>query len=313
MRITNQMSYQQLTSSVLDNQQAVFGAQQKVSTGKRINAPSDAPVDFSRMARMNNSLSDVKRYSGNVEQAKSELTTVDSVLQQTVSIFQRASEIATQAADPTKTAANLQSMGEEVNTQITSLLQIANTTYDGHTLFSGTGGPQQAYVATASGGSVDANGTSLPDTFTYQGSTDSRTIEISQNNSIEVGIPGSDISSTGAVFKTSTVDLFDTLRQLRDQLNSGTAPTTTTTQQLQDSQDHVTNVLATVGGRSAVLDTSGKLLSQSETTLTDDVGNVGSLDVAQAVMTLSNKQQAYQAALSATAGLSKNTLIDWLR
>ena len=308
MRITNQMSYQQLSSSVLDNQQAVYNAQQQVSSGKRISVPSDDPVDFGRMARMNNMLGSVQRYSKNIDQAKSELATVDSTLQQAGNIFQRANELAVQAADGTKSAAERKSMGEEVDALLTSLLTIANTTYDGHTLFSGTSGAQKAYAA------QDSNGDGRLDTFTYQGGADPRVLAVTDTTDVAVGIPGSDTSSTGAVFQTSSVDLFATLQQFRDQLLSGATVTGSTIgQQLQESQEHLTSVLATVGGRSSALDASSKLLSQRETDLTDDVGNVQSLDLAKAMMTLTNKQQAYQAALSATAGLSKNTLIDWLR
>ena len=308
MRITNQMSYQQLSSSVLDNQQAVYDAQQQVSSGKRISVPSDDPVAFGRMARMNNTLASVQRYSKNIDQAKSELTSVDSALQQAGSLFQRAQEIATQASVDTKTAAERKSMGEEVDSMLTSLLDIANTTYDGHTVFSGTSGTSPAYKAT------DVSGDGHLDTFAYQGGTSPRMISVTDANAIAVGVPGSDTSSTQAVFQSSSVDLFSTLSQFRDQLLSGATITGSTIgQQLQDCQEHLTGVLATVGGRSAALDASSKLLSQRETDLTDDVGSVQSLDIAQAMMTLTNKQQAYQAALSATAGLSKNTLIDWLR
>ena len=308
MRITNQMSYQLLSSSVLNDQQAVYNAQQQVSSGKRVSSAADDPVDFGRLARMNSSLAGVQRYSKNIDQAKSELTTVDSALQQAGDIFQRAKEIAVQASDDTKTAAELQAMGEEADALLTSLLNVANTSYDGHTVFSGTSGAQKAYTA------IDSNADGMLDTFTYQGGTDPRIMAVTDTSNVEVGIPGSDTSSTGAVFQSSTVDLFDTLKQFRDQLLSGaTFNGSAVGQQLQDCHEHLTSVLASVGGRSTALDASSKLLSKRETDLTNDVGDVQSLDISKAMMALTNKQQAYQAALSATAGLSKNTLMDWLR
>lgn len=308
MRITNQMSYQQLTSSVLSNQQAVYESQQQVSSGQRVAKPSDDPVDFGRLARMRNSLADVQRYAKNITQAKSELMTVDSALQQAGDLFQRASEIAVMASDGTKSDAERRAMGEEIDTQLTALLQIANTTYDGHTVFSGTRGSQTAYDAS------DMDGDGRLDTFSYQGGTGARMIKISENSSVEVGIPGADDSSTQAVFKTNTVDLFDTLRQFRDQLLNGVPISgSTTPQQLQDCFEHVVSVRATAGGKSEALDACGQQLSQRETDLTNDADDIESLDIAKAMMALTNKQQAYQAALSATAGLSKNTLLDWLR
>ena len=294
MRISNQMSYQQLSSSVLNNQQSVYDAQQQVSTGKRINAPSDDPVDYNRMARMNDSLADIDRYSKNIAQAKSELATVDSALQQAGNLFQQASEIAVQASDDTKSSSERQAMGEQVDAMLSALVNIANTTYGGHTVFSGTSGAKNAYLATDSG-------SGRLDTFTYQGNTDPRSLAVTDTSTMEIGLPGSDTSSTQSVFQTSTLDLFDTLRQFRDQLLTGASLAgTTIAQQLQDCHAHLTDV-------------HSKLLSQRQTDLTGDVNDIGSLDIAKAVLTLTSKQQAYQAALSATAGLSKNTLIDWLR
>ena len=308
MRITNQMSFQQLSSSVLSDQQAVFDGQQKVSSGKRVTTPADDPIDFGRMARMNNSLAGVQRYAKTIDQAKSELATVDSALQQAGNIFQQAAELSVQANDDTKTAAERQSMGEQVDALLTGLLNAANTTYDGHTIFSGTSGADKAFVGT------DTNGDGRLDNFTYQGNTDGRAVTISENSTIDVGIPGGDLTSTQAVFQTSTVDLFDSLRQMRDRLlNGDSLAGTTIVQQVHDCQEQLTNVESTIGGRSAALDVSSKLQSQRETNLTNDVSSIGALDVAKAVMDLTNKQQAYQAALSATAGLNKNTLIDWLR
>ena len=314
MRITNQMSYQQLTASVLGNQQAVYDAQQQVSSGKRINAPSDDPVGYARLAGMNDSLASVQRYSKTIDQAKSELTTVDSALQQAGNIFQQASEIAVQASDDTKTAAERQAMGVQVDALLNGLLNIANTTYNGHTVFGGTSGAQQAYGATASGSTTDPNGNRLLDTFTYHGTTNPREVAISENSTIAVGFPGSDTSSTQAVFQTSAVDLFATLSQFRNDLNNGVPIVgTNDVQQLQACGEHLTDVLADLGGRTTALDVSSKIQSQRETDLNSDVSSVGSIDIAQAVLSLTSKQQAYQAALSATAGLSKNSLIDWLK
>ena len=308
MRITNQMSFQQLSSSVLNDQQAVFDGQQKVSSGKRVITPADDPVDFGRMARINNSLAGVQRYAKSIEQAKSELATVDSALQQAGNLFQQAAELSVQANDDTKTAAERQSMGEQVDALLNGLLNIANTTYDGHTVFSGTSGAPKAFVGT------DSDGDGRMDTFTYQGNADARALTVSENSTVDVGIPGGDRSSTQAVFQTSSVDLFDSLRQMRDRLLSGVSLAgTTIVQQVNDCHEQLINVEATIGGRSAALDVSSKLQSQRESNLTNDVSSIGSLDVAKAVMDLTNKQQAYQAALSATAGLNKNTLIDWLR
>ncbi len=308
MRITGQMSYQLLTSAVLGNQQSVYDAQQQISSGKRVARPEDDPVDFERLARMRDSLASVQRYGRNIAQAQSELATVDSALQKAGTLFQRASEIAVQASDGTKSAAERQAMGEEVDALLAELISVANTSHDGHTVFSGLRGSTTSYEGT------DADGDGRLDTVAYQGGTGVRTVAVSAEGDIVVGLPGSDTASSQAVFQTDTLDLFATMKQFRDRLlNGDTIVDTDTVGQLQNCHEHVLGVLAVVGGRSEALRINSESLSKRETELVSSVDDLASLDVAKAVMNLTNKQQAYQAALSATASLTKDTLLNWLR
>jgi flagellar hook-associated protein 3 FlgL len=302
------MSYQLLSSSVLGNQQSVYDAQQQITSGKRVDRPEDDPVDFERLAVLRDSLSAVQRYSRNIAQAQSELSTVDSTMQQVGQLFQRASEIAVQASDGTKSVAERRAMGEEVDALFSELLSMANTKHDGHTIFSGLRGSATSYEGT------DADGDGRLDTITYQGGSGVRSVAVSGEGEVAVGLPGTDTSSPQALFQTDTLDLFATVKQFRDRLlNGDTIVDTDTIGQLQTCHEHVMGVLAMVGGRSEALRINSAAVSKRETDLVTSKDDLESLDVAQAMMTLTNKQQAYQAALSATAGLTKDTLINWLR
>jgi flagellar hook-associated protein 3 FlgL len=308
MRITGQMSYQLMSNAVLGNQQAIYETQQQISSGKRVARPEDDPVDFERLARVRESLAGVQRYSRSIAQAQSELATVDNALQKANTLFQRAQELAVQASDGTKSAEERKAAGEEVDSLLAELISVANTMHDGHTIFSGLRGSPTTYEAT------DADGDGRLDTIAYQGGSGVRNVAVSPEADVAVGIPGTDTASSQAVFQTDTLDLFATMKQFRDRLLNGDEISgTDTISQLQTCQDHVLGVLAVVGGRAEALRFNSESLSKRETELTNNIDDLESLDVAKGVMTLTNKQQAYQAALSATANLSKDTLLNWLR
>lgn len=308
MRITGQMSYQLLSNSVLGNQQSIYETQQQISSGKRVSRPEDDPVDFERLARVRESLANVQRYARSIAQAQSELATVDNALQKASTLFQRAQELAVQASDATKSAEERKAAGEEVDALLAELISVANTTHDGHTIFSGLRGSTTSYTAT------DADADGYLDTIAYQGGTGVRTVAVSTEADVAVGIPGTDASSSQAVFQTDTLDLFATLKQFRDRLLNGDEISgTDTLGQLQACHDHVLGILAIVGGRTEALKFNSDALSRREVELTTNIDDLESLDVAKGIMALTNKQQAYQAALSATSSLNKDTLLNWLR
>ncbi len=307
MRITNQMAYNTVTSSILRNRSAAYDAQEQISSGKQISRPSDDPVAYESLARLRDDLAAVERRTGNVAKAQLELTTVDGAMQDVVDILQRVHEIAILASGGTPYTTELKALGEEVDAYVNGLVSAANTPFEGHALFGGLQGGKTAYEPR------DNDGDGRTDAVAYQGDSGTRKVEVGNGTYVNVNIVGSDPTSSHAAFESDTVNLFDTIIQFRDRLLAGDSIVETdTVKQLQDCQEHILGVQGVVGGRAESLKFHGASLSNREKDVQNAIDGTESVDVAKAAMDLAGKQQAYEAALRSATTLWQNSLLDLL-
>lgn len=80
-----------------------------------------------------------------------------------------------------------------------------------------------------------------------------------------------------------------------------------------DGIDHINNMLSTIGAREETLGLHEDILSQHQVNITDALEQTESIDIAQAVMELSQQQAAYEAALRASSMfLNQPTLIQYV-
>ena len=308
MRISEQTSFRLINDSIALNQDAVHRIQAQVSSGRKVLAPSDDPGAYEAIERMTGELSSLSRFQENAVMAEVELLSFDSVLQNVQDLLQRTSELAISSSDATLTDQDLEAIAAQVDNVLTSIVDAGNTFQNGRFIFGGLRSDTKPYDA------VDSDGDGMIDSVSYNGGTGVREIEIGQGSYVTVNIPGSDPSSSGGVFQTDSIDIFQTLITFRDNLLSGT-PTaeTDTLDQLEKCQEHVLDTLAIVGAREGRVRLGKETLSEWETGLRTLLDEKESIDVAQAIMELSEKQLAYEAALRAAATmLDSDSLIDLL-
>ena len=129
------------------SQLAVNTALQEVSTGKSVSVPSDNPAASASMVQNTIETSDVDQYTQNVSSVLSMVQTADSTLSSVVSSLTQAVSLGTEGANGTMSAANQQAIATEVQGILTSVVSMANTTYQGSYLFGGTASTQAPYTA----------------------------------------------------------------------------------------------------------------------------------------------------------------------
>lgn len=308
MRVTNQEMRRMLEDAVLQSQRDVYAIQEKMSSGRAVNRASDDPNTFGAISSLKDELATVERFSDNVTRARNELQVIDGALQDVVGILQRASEMAVQASDDTLDDASKAAYGETVEGLIVTLINLANTTHNGQSVFDGLRGGTEAFEG------VDTDLDGRIDTVNYLGSTGQRKVEIAKGVYVSVNLAGSDAASQESAFVSSTADLFDTLIEFRDRLLAGDSiGASDSLERLDDCQEHVLGVLGSVGGRGSSLEFAQDALTIQERDLVNNIGDKESIDVAEAVMQLTTKQQAYQAALRATTAMMQEGLVDLLK
>jgi len=138
MRITQSMIYDNYVSQMQTSLGAYMNSAEQGSTQKKINAPSDDPAGTYKVLNLRNSTTYNKQLLSNCDTAKGWLQLEDSVLAtQVPTVLTSIKELAEQAATGTYTAEQRLDIAYQVRQQFGSLINLANTEFDGKSLFAG--------------------------------------------------------------------------------------------------------------------------------------------------------------------------------
>ena len=293
-RITQGMMNQTLLYDLRNVTNQLSTSEQQLSSGYKLNQPSDDPYGASQALKLRADLAANKQYQSNVQDANSWQNVADTALGDIGDSIQRARDLVIQGANDTNDASDRQAIVTELNQLIDSIKTDGNTQYAGRYIFSGTATNTQPYQL----GSNDA----------YSGNTAMITREIGVGVQVAINTPGSSVIGDG------TGGLLATLRGIVNDLQSGNtnALSTTDLNALDTANDTLLNARAQVGALSNRLTTASNRLQSTEQSTTQLLSNVQDADMTQVMVNFSTQQAAYQAALRAGAQIIQPSLMDFL-
>jgi flagellar hook-associated protein 3 FlgL len=182
MRVSNDTLRSAFLAALEAAQRRVIDTQEKVSSGKRVNKPSDDPVAAARIAHLDASLSRLDQYKSNSDFARNQLGLEESSLDDVISNLQRVRELALQGNNSTASDSDRRDIAAEVRQARDALLALANTTdVDGRHLFGG-------YVESATPFTTTASGVVV-----YNGDQGQRTLQISDSRFVAINDSGSEV------------------------------------------------------------------------------------------------------------------------
>ncbi len=293
-RITQGMLNQTLLYDLGNVTSQLQTSEQELSSGYKLNQPSDDPYAASQALKLRADLASNKQYQGNVSDANAWQSVADTALGDIGDSVQRARDLVIQGANGTNGASDRAAIVTELSQLIDSIKTDANTQYAGRYIFSGTATNTQPYQQ----GAVDS----------YSGNTASITREIGAGVQVSINQPGS------AIIGDASSGLLATLRGIVNDLNSGNtgALSTTDLTALDSANDSLLNARAQVGALSDRLTTATNRLQQTEQSTTQLLSNVQDADMTQVMVSFSTQQAAYQAALRAGAQIIQPSLMNFL-
>jgi flagellar hook-associated protein 3 FlgL len=182
MRVTNDTMRSAFLAALDDARRRVIDTQRQVSTGLRVNAPSDDPVAAARIAQLDSSLARVDQYHANSLFARNQLGLEEEALSEAIGNLQRIRELTLQANNASTSIADRRIIAAEIEEHRGALLAIANTTdVDGRHLFGG-------YRESGTPFTVAADGS-----VAYNGDQGQRTLQISDNRFVAINDSGADL------------------------------------------------------------------------------------------------------------------------
>jgi len=192
--------------------------QEKISSGRAILNASDDPVAAVNLSAAKEQKVLIERFEENVYIAQNRLEASDKVLQESVSVLTRITELATQARNPTYDAFSRRAILTEITELREVLMGLANTKdARGHSLFAGFNTDAEAFVKNSD------------DTISYNGDRGTHTVQISENMTVPTGIDGATVfgrveTANGRRDLFSIVDSvmasIDPLRDLNEQASA---------------------------------------------------------------------------------------------
>ena len=182
-RISSIEQFQQGIDNILRQQARLNQTQLELSTGKKVNKPSDDPSAATQLLKLSTLKSNTNQYDRNIDAARNQLELQESVLANVGNVLQRVRELVIQANNATQSNQSRAAIADELYNRIDELLQYANTKDpDGEYIFSGFNARTPAYVKSGAG-------------YTYQGDQGQRFLQISEDTQIAVRNNGEEIFS----------------------------------------------------------------------------------------------------------------------
>jgi len=284
-----------ILAALWQTQQNEQTALQEISSGRRVNQPSDDPAAAAIYSGNVATESRIDQYLQSVGSLRAQFQSADAALGSVVTALNQAITLGTEAANGDMNPDNLQQILQGVQGVLNQVLQLANTSFRGTYIFAGTATTTTPFVL--NNGAV-----------TYSGNSGVNDVAIADSRTLVTNKPGDQI------FQNAAGDVFGSLQALVTALQNGdqTAAGTATTavgealQRLSVERTFYGNNLNQLNGDESALQQQNLNLKSQDNTL------VG-VDLAKAATDLSQAQTAHQATLSAAAQVLQPTLLDYLR
>ena len=146
MRISTRQNFLQSVQNMQTSQNRLATLQNQVSTGKRIDKPSDDPVAAAQLVKLNRELAQTEKYQENIEITQRRLELQDTVLANVGNANDRMQELIIQGRNDTLTAADRKTIATELRELAEYSAGLMNTQdAQGEFLFAGNQGFTQPY------------------------------------------------------------------------------------------------------------------------------------------------------------------------
>jgi flagellar hook-associated protein 3 FlgL len=296
MRITPSMMSAGTLRDLNANYARLTVSQQQMSTGKRLSKASDDPVVASASMTLRASLGRYDSFDRSTEDASGWLGAADGALTAGLDRLVRAKELTVRAgnsgglSDPNARAA----MASELRAIRSDLISLANTSHNGRAIFAGT----------SSGDAYSSSGVLLGNSAVVSRDVDPHTVM--QVNVDAIAAFGDPNAPAG--------DLFAVLDRLANAAAAGDVTALATAHaDLDAATSRLGSVTVEIGSRGAQLEQIAARNASERERITTLVSSTEDVDLAQVMVQLKSRENAYQAALQVASKVLPPSLVDYLR
>lgn len=280
--------------------------QEQITSGYRINRPSDDPAAVGDVLQLESDLGRVTQAAANLNSVKTEVDAASGVVQDAVSLLDQARTLGAQGASATLSSTERIAFASQAEQILSALVDASRASFAGRYLFSGDSSSQAAYNINL------ANPNGVTRLITAPAT---RLIQDSSGTVFAVSKTAQDLFDHRNPDDSLAADnVFAAVNSLRVALlNNDQAGANTALASITAAQDYLSmqgTFYGAVQNRVAnALDIAQKFQLQWKGALSD----VRDTDVAAATTELAQERLAQQAALQAQASMPHSSLFDFLK
>jgi len=315
VRVTTSMYYNDILQNIQQNTAPLLNSQEELSTGLRMNKPSDDPADLGTVMSLQEILDQNISEAGALTIQQSRLAETDSALGTATNILNRAYTLVEEADNTTTTGGDSSDIAREALQLLQEMVDTANETR-------GTGPQETFFSFDAATNTVSRNypsGTVSEETLSHD-TVDPNAVFWDTGVVSGGAADGALSASTSSTSDYTNPSVFQVLQNVYNDLannpdNQNTANGTFTKDiaQLQDAVNSVTAVRAQVGAMEDRLQTQQTQITNQNLSVSSLIANFKDIDVAQATVQFSENQAAYQATLETSSIIMQISLTNYLQ
>ncbi|AVQ99872.1 flagellar hook-associated protein FlgL [Oceanobacillus iheyensis] len=290
MRITQGMLSNNMLRNLTSSYSKMDTLMDQVSTGKKINRPSDDPVIAMKGMGYRTELKQIEQYKRNTSEVHNWMDNTDSALDKATQTMQKLRELAVQASNDTYDASERENIMNEVTQLKEHMMDIANTSVNGKYIFNGT---DTETPPVNEGGEFEPSSTSPV------------LIDVAGGTKLQANVNPEDVFGN---------DLFANIDSFIADLESNDQEAIEgNISSLQGGIDNIINARADLGARMNRLELVENRLSEQEIVATQTMAENEDVDYEKAITELITQESLHRAALSAGSKIIQPSLIDFLR
>jgi len=287
--------YSTVLAGLTQDQQQADQAINEVSTGRKVNQPSDDPAAVAGYIVNSAQASAVNSYLSNIASLQGSMQVADSTLNSVITALTQAISLGVEGANSTVNQTDRNAIAEQVSGIQQQILQYGNQSFEGNYLFAGTAVKTQPFVSdpTSSSG------------VSYVGTSGVNNVEIGDGQTVPANLPGSQL------FTTPGSDVFQALADLTSALQSG-SNIPAAESEVQNAFDYVNAQRTFYGTTLSRLNSASTFLNAENLQLSQEENNLVGADMATAASQLTQAETALDATLAAGGKISQYSLLDFL-
>ncbi|WP_042222447.1 flagellar hook-associated protein FlgL [Oceanobacillus manasiensis] len=290
MRITQGMLSNNMLRNLTSSYSKMDTLMDQVSTGKKINRPSDDPVIAMKGMGYRTELKQIEQYKRNTSEVHNWMDNTDSALDKATQTMQKLRELAVQASNDTYDASERENIMKEVEQLKKHMMDIANTSVNGKYIFNGT--------------DTETPPVNEADEFAPS-STSPVLIDVAGGTKLQANVNPEDVFGDNLF---ANIDSF-----IEDLGNNDQEAIEGNIEKLQGGIDNIINARADLGARMNRLELVENRLSEQEIVATKTMADNEDVDYEKAITELITQESLHRAALSAGSRIIQPSLVDFLR